>query len=457
MTKQNALPMGTAPITKLLFSFAMPSLAALLANALYNIVDRIFIGHAVGPLGLAAVSVVFPLVLVQSSLSTLLSVGTSSLVARRLGEERPHEAALVMGNGLVLTVLTAMTICAALWFFLEPLAQLAGATGRLMGLTGSYLRIALWGLGIQFISVVLSSLTRSLGQPRQAMWAILVGAVVNVALDWLFVMHFQWGIEGAAWATVISQVLSFSLLVWRFLPSRCPLVIERLHLKISPRLVASIMMLGLSPFLMEISFSLSVALFNVILRDQGGEIALSAMGIFFSLDSLFYLPVFGLAQATMPLVAFNYGAGLHHRVRRLVRIATTAAVLYFCGSVAITWLWAERLAMLFNSTDSLLISLAARSMRIGYACLPLGGISIIASSVLQGLGRAKKGLLFSLGKQLSLLLPLMILPRYWGSDGVWASFPVVDGLGGLAGGLLIYLEMKRLAPNDSHSLKGASQ
>lgn len=435
--------MGTTPELRLIFQFSAPAMMGFLSNALYNIVDRMFIGHWVGSPGLAALTVAFPIALFQGALATLVCAGGTSLLSRKLGAGDLEEAKQTMGNMMTLTATMTFLLCLGTEFFLDPVVKLCGATPDILGLSKTYLRIVLWGMALQFGTIVQNETIRALGRPRRAMESVVIGTMSNVALDWLFIAAFNWGVAGAAVATVIGQGLSLAWVSIDLWGKRAPLNLEPPCWKLRWSTVRQIAAVGFSPFIGTLFFSILMVLFNLILSEYGGSLALSAQGIFFSLDSLLFLPVMGLGDGVLPLVGFNYGAGNLRRVKRLVSIALWSSGIFLAATTIITEIWAESMVALFSSGNPALTVAAARAMRLGYSAMPLAAISITASYVLQGLGRAKESLILTLGRQLIILPPVLILPRFLGTDGLWVSFPITDILGGVIAAWLLHGESKR--------------
>ena len=441
--QDQALLMGTAPIPRLILRFALPSMVGLLANALYNIVDRIFIGHYVGADGLASISIVFPLVLLIVAFASLIGVGSASQISRRLGAQDYAKAQQAFGNGLFASAAFLCLTMPLLMLLMPQIIMLCGATEHIAPITGVYLAICAPAIPLQFLAMVLMNAMRAEGQPQQAMWGMIVGALANVVLDWYFIARLHMGVAGAAWGTVIAQIAAFLWIAFFYVRRRGVLRISLRSMHPSWPVLREMTAVGISPFLVNIFFSLAMVIFNVLLGKYGGEIAISAMGIFFGLDSFFFMPVTGIGEGASPLIGYNYGAGNFDRLRQTVRIAMTLAVAYFVFSAFVAVTWPEALVALFSKGNDELVRVTARSMRIGYACLPFSGVCLISVAVLESLGRAKTAFLFNLIRQLTLIPILLLLPRLWGVDGVWATFPVIDFLGGVAGALLVKAESRR--------------
>jgi putative MATE family efflux protein len=311
-----SIRMGEEPIPRLLLHFSLPAVAGLLANALYNLVDRIFVGQTVGALGIAGIAVAFPYVIAGIAFSLLIGVGSSALNSISLGEGKPERASRVLGNGMFLVLILGLPLVVAGRFLAEPVLTLSGATENIIGPGLEYLRIVSLGVPATLATIVLSHCIRAQGYPAYAMMVAFLGAGANIALDALFIFGFSMGIQGAAWATVISQYLATVASVWFFLSGRGSVRVHPAHFVPERVTLVRIFQIGMAPFLMELSFTLLVGWINRLLREYGGDLYISAMGIFFSLDSLLFLPSIGIGQGLQPLVGYNYGAGNHRRVNR---------------------------------------------------------------------------------------------------------------------------------------------
>lgn len=437
--------MGNRPIPELLLHFAAPAITGLVVNALYNIVDRIFVGHAVGPSGIAAITVSFPFMMAVIAYSILVGVGSSSLISIFLGEKNVKKAESTLGNG-VLLILTGGIFCAAAGaFFLDGVLNLSGSSAIILPYARKYLGIILFGIPFSCMSMGFNYFIRAEGRPDYAMFTLIIGAVLNIILDWFFIMVFSMGISGAALATVIAQ-LAASLWASSFY------FLQRGNVRIHVRnlipqwdIFKRILVIGASPFFMEITFTFILIILNRVIYKYGGDMAISAVGIFFSLDSLLFLPVLGIGEGLQPLVGYNYGARIYSRVIHAIKLSLIAAVGFFFVSFFIIMLFPHPLVHLFNTTSEDLIRLTIRGMRLGYMGLPMAGITIITSFTLQALGKARESLILNIFRQVIFFIPcLIILPRYVGLDGVWLALPVSDVLGGMLAGIIIRKEIGKM-------------
>ncbi len=439
--------MGQGSIPLLLLHFSLPAIAGLLANALYNIVDRIFVGHYVGPEGIGALSVAFPFMVAISAVTALVGTGGASLLSRLLGENRRRRAERGLANALLLLLGGSGLLCLGGMLFPEEILRLSGSTGNLLPLAKEYFTLILWGVPFWITSMGMNHLIRSEGAPRYAMVTLFLGAGGNILLDWIFIVHMNLGIRGAALGTVLAQGMAF---IWVFLFYLGPWKISvfRLYFRnFLPRwlFLRQILSVGLAPFLLELTFTLLMGIFNTLLGRYGGDLAIASMGIFFSMDALLYLPPIGIGEGLLPIMGYNFGARNFSRVRRAVGLALGGCVgLFTCNFLGVMF-FAPQMAELFNSSSPELIALTARSLRIGYAAVPGAAVGIITTFALQALGKAKLSILISLSRQFFFLIPAaIILPRFFGVDGVWMSFPLADLVQIFFSGGFLLREMRRL-------------
>jgi putative MATE family efflux protein len=440
-----SIRMGEEPIPRLLLHFSLPAVAGLLANALYNLVDRIFVGQTVGALGIAGIAVAFPYVIAGIAFSLLIGVGSSALISISLGEGDPERASRVLGNGMFLVLILGLPLVVAGRSLAGPVLTLSGATESIIGPGLEYLRIVSLGVPATLATIVLSHCIRAQGYPAYAMMVAFLGAGANIVLDALFIFGFSMGIQGAAWATVISQYFAAVASVWFFLSGRGSVRVSLAHLVPERATLVRIFQIGMAPFLMELSFTLLVGWINRLLRVYGGDLYISAMGIFFSLDSLLFLPSIGIGQGLQPLVGYNYGAGNYLRVIETVRLAIVGTTAFFCASFVVLMLFTAPLVKLFNANDPELLAIATRGLRLCYLGMPLAGIGVMSSFAFQGLGKARQSLFLGIARQVICFVPpLLVLPGLFGTDGIWLSVPAADVGSAIIGGLFLYVQFRSM-------------
>lgn len=438
--------MGTMPIPRLLVRFAAPALAGMLANSLYNIVDRVFVGQILGRDGLAAIALAFPTGLMLIALSMLISIGASSRVSIMLGEKRPDVAERTLGTSFLMAVVCGVAFMAIGIAFRSSLLTTSGASDRMYDLAESYYRYALCGSPFLCATIALSGQARACGHPAFAMGSQVIGALTNIALDALFVLCLDMGVSGAAIATSISQAISF---VWSlsFFLRRSAVIRLRVSSIVRPDAssVARILAVGLPSCLNQINFSLINVVITNTVSFYGGDLAVSATGVFTSLDSLLFLPAMSVGEACQPIFGFNYGARKHDRIVDTLKFGVAATTFFYLLSFCTIMFAAEHLVGIFVSGDVELIELASKAMRVANIFLPLFGITIVNNSFMQGLGRGREALIASIVRfGIFLWIPLLTLPRFVGIFGAWGAFAFSDLAGAVIALILIRMMLKML-------------
>jgi len=331
-------------------------------------------------------------------------------------------------------------------FFGESLLRLFGASENVLGEALAYLRIIALGMPFLLVNFVLNGLMRAEGAPRWAMGTMLIGTLTNIFLDWLFIARMGWGVSGAAWGTTIAQAVAITWVLF-FYALRSGLKIRTVLMPLRKGIVLPIMAVGISPGLLELSFVTLLVLLNHIMGSLGGDIAISAVGIFFSLDTLFFLPALGIGDGAQPLIGFNYGAGRMDRVKSIVIMAIAAAAGVFSLFWVIVQIFPVFLVGLFSRGDADLTAMTVRGLRLGYMLLPLMSLYIVTSYTFQAIGKARATFVLQVVRQVVLFFPmLIILPRLIGIDGAWLSFPFMDASGFLLALWMLRAEMKRWGP-----------
>jgi putative MATE family efflux protein len=426
--------MGSERIARLLVRFAGPALVGMLASALYNIVDRIFVGHAVGARGIAAIAVSFPCMLFFISVGFLVAAGAASRVSILMGEKRVRKAEQTLGNALSLALALGLLLCLMGGLLFERILRLSGASDTVYPMASGYLSIILYGVVPSIASFTLSSLIRACGSPAYAMGSQIVGAAANIILDAWFILHLEMGVEGAALATVISQWLSAIWAISYFKLRRAALRLRpKFMLFMDWRTLSRIFVVGIPSCLVNMNFVLVHGVITYTSNRYGGDLAVSATGIFVSLDSLLFMPAVAIADACQPIVGYNYGARKIERVVSAAKAGIMITSAFYILSFTVIMSNAEFLVRMFNSTDGELIRTTARAMRLGNIAIPLMGVSIVTSSFLQGLGNGRESMILATIKfGIFLWIPLLILPRFFGVYGAWGSFPISDSCGAVA-------------------------
>lgn len=422
--------MGTRSIGRLLVSFSLPGMVAMVVNATYNVVDTAFVGR-LGHEAIAALTVVWPLQLVMIALSVGVGVGANSLIARRLGADRHVEANHAGAQALVLAVFSGGLVMAAVLSLTDPILVLLGARGAVLPLAREYIRTIVWFAPLVFLPMAANNIIRAEGNPVYSMVIMVVSALVNIALDPVLIFGLgpapALGVRGAAIATVAARVVAVAGYAVYFLSRHSGYRFRLRDFRPAPRVWASIYAVGAPSMVIQLSGSVTFALANNIAVGFG-SMALAAFGVMFRLFQFGFMPCVGISQGVLPLVGYNYGAGNLDRVRAFVRAGALAAVAITGGFSLLFVLFPGTFVGLFNPRPEF-IALAGPGLRITSLLFGPVGASVVFAAFFQGIGRALPAMFLSLARQVVSFLPgLLILPRLFGLTGLWSAIPVADGL-----------------------------
>jgi len=436
---------GTDNIKHLLFSFSIPAIVGMVVQALYNIVDRIYVGQGVGHIGLAAIAVTMPLLMTNMAFSVIVGVGSNALFSIKLGEGRRDLVEKIMGNAFLLLFLVPLLVILPCLIFPRQILSAIGTTPDLLPYSERYLRILMYGGVFAAMSPGINHFIRSDGHPRTSMFTQLLGAVLNTILDPIFIFVFHWGIEGAAWATVISQFVSFVWVMSYFNSSLTPLRFKVRAMRLELGLVIKILAIGFAPFSMQMAMNVMNLVLNKQLLRYGGDMAVAVMGIVYSVIIMIMMPLQGINQGAQPIIGFNYGARKIDRVRTAYWLAVRFATIF----VTAGWLLIELIpgvfVRLFNSSDPELILLGSRALRLCSAMMPIIGFQVITSNYFQAVGKPMQSTVLSLSRQFLILIPLLyILPPFWGVLGVYAALPMADVISFVISIIIMAFELKAL-------------
>ena len=443
-TKDNRL--GTENITRLMISLAIPSVLAQIVNVLYNIVDRIYIGRipGVGAVALTGVGVTFPIITIISAFSGFASGGGAPLAAIALGQGDRKRAERILGNCVSMLLFFTVILMAFFFVFQKPLLYVFGASDNTIGYSSTYISIYLLGTVFVELAVGLNTFISAQGQARTAMFSVLIGAVVNIVLDPIFIFVFHMGVAGAAVATIISQALSAAW-VLRFLCSeKSGIRLKKAGMKLDFSLIGQIMALGVSPFVMSATESAITIVMNHGLQVYGGDLYVGSMTILQSVLQLVFVPISGFTNGVQPIISYNFGAGKFDRVKmtikRMISITFLAAFVYVFFAMLRPGLFAR----LFT-TDEDLIALVKKVLPVYIAGMSVFGVQSGVQSSFLGLGQAKISLCIALLRKVILLIPLaLILPRFFGVMGVYYAEPVAVILSVLTASTLFLLNIRKI-------------
>lgn len=410
--------------------------------SVYNIVDRIFIGHSVGPLAISGLTLTFPFMILLMACGMLIGAGSAARISITLGEKDIVKAEKILGNAFTLTLIISGGVSLLTFIFMNDILRWFGGTEATIHYAREYMQIIVPASIISAINFGFNNIMRASGFPRKAMYTMLIGSVANILLDALFILVFKWGIQGAALATVISYIISSVWVMNHFRLPESPIHFRKHHFRLEKKMVWSILSIGFSPFSMQLATSIVVIIINSTLAFHGGDLAIGAYGIINSLIVLIVMIVLGLNQGTQPIVGYNYGAKEYDRVFKTLRFATILATLLTTMGFFLGMFFSEKSVKMFTS-DETLIQIASQALRIAIIMFPLVGFQIVLSNFFQSIGKAKIAIFLSLTRQFIFLIPsILILPKFWGLQGAWIAMPVSDGLSGLVAIITFYLFYK---------------
>ena len=463
-TQDAADRLGTEPVGRLLIRFSLPAITGMLVNALYNVVDRIFVGRGVNEAALGGLSLVAPLMSVAMAFAMLFGIGSANTISIRLGQGRREEAENTLNHCLVLLICSGIFLTSVGLLNIDKILSFMGAQEGSLSLTyaRSYFRIILYGAVFMQIGFGLSHCTRAQGFPNITMIAMLLGAIMNTILDPIFIFVFHWGVEGAAWATIISQLSSFTWILSFCLSKKAVIRLRPASFKPALKIVTGIMSLGSPQFIMHTVLSGVQLLVNTSLGwygagalnvPNGGDIALSGMNIVNSVAMLILMPIFGINQGSQPILGYNYGAKKYDRVLKAYIRAVTAATCVCTLGFIVSQSFPLRIIKLFVPDGSAtLLLFAPRAMRIALMFMPVVGFQVVSASMFSFTGRPKISILLNMLRQCIVLIPcLVIFGKIWGLWGVVAAGPVADCLAFVFTGTMIIFELRRLKQSINQS------
>lgn len=442
--------LGEEKIGRLLVRFAVPSVISMLVSALYNIVDQIFIGNGIGINGNAATNVAFPLSTLCTSLALLFGIGGAANFNLCMGAGEHKKAGKYVGNAIFLLLSSGVLLCVLVRIFLQPLMLLFGATEDTLAYSLEYTGITSFGFPFLILSTGGSALIRADGSPKFSMACMLSGAVINTIFDPLFIFGFQMGMAGAAWATVLGQIISGCMVLWYLLHFRS-VRLEKQYFLPKLRCCLRVAALGTSNCFNQIAMMVVQVVMNNTMTFYGAlsvygqEIPLACSGIINKVNMIFFSLVIGISQGLQPITSFNYGAKKYGRVWNSYRLAVTAGTAISLVSFLCFQLFPRQIISLFGSGSEEYFVFAERYFRIFLFCTFINGIQPITSNFFTSMGKAPRGVLMALTRQVIFLLPLLvILPMFWGIDGVMYAGPIADTAAALLAIVLVVIERKKL-------------
>lgn len=447
--------LGKEKIGKLVRKFSIPCIISLLVNSLYNIVDQIFIGWGVGYLGNGATNVVFPLTMICLAFSLMFGDGASAYLSLKLGEKKKEEAGKGVANGIAMSVIIALIMCVITLGFLPQLLNVFGCTDNLREYALKYGFIIAIGLPFMMIGTTLNSIIRADGNPKYAMTSMVLGAILNTILDPIFIFVFKMGVEGAAIATVISQIFTFIINIC-YIKKFKSVTLNKESFKIKASVARKVAMLGISSFITQMSIVVVMAFENNLLGKYGGqskfgsEIPITVLGIVMKISQILNSIIIGIAAGAQPIIGYNYGAGKYDRVKRTLKTVLGLSVIISTIAFILFQTIPDKLISIFGSGDANYMEFACIAFRTYLMLVICNGIQIPSGIFFQAIGKSVKSAVLSLSRQILFLIPAMVtFGKLWGIDGILYAGPFADGLAFLIASTLLILEVKHLRNNEN--------
>jgi len=440
----NLNTLATRPVGRLLWKYSLPAVVGMLVMALYNIVDRVFIGQVVGPEAIAGMALTFPLMNITTAIGVLVGVGSSTWISILMGRKDKPRAELMLGNAATLTIINGAAYIAFFIIFIDPILRLFGAGDVTLPYARSYMLWVLPGLLLTNIAFGLNNVLRSTGYPTRAMMTMIIGAATNVILDAVFVLWLGWGMVGAAVATDIAMAVSAWFVVSHFFRKGINLGFRRGTFRLNFSVISDIVSIGAAPCIVNVASCLINALINRALVAHGGDMAIGAAGIFVTVTSLLVTIVLGICMGLQPIIGYNFGAGHLSRLKRAYWLAVAIGTL-ICLSGSIFGLVFPRLVALAFTSDDFLITQTVICLRHCLWAFGFVGFQIVSTTLFQSIGAPAKAMFLSLIRQVIFLVPLILwLPARLGVEGVWLSFPISDLLATVVTAIMIIAQFRAI-------------
>lgn len=449
MKKNNPHILGEAPIGKLLVEYSIPAIIGMTLTSLYNIIDSIFIGHGVGALAISGLAITFPLMNLLVAFCTLVGVGGATLSSIRLGQKDKKGAEDILGNVAILCVINAIFYGGLAFIFLEPILFFFGASEATLPYARDFMQVILLGSPISYVMIGLNNIMRATGYPQKAMLSSMLTVGCNIILAPISIFVLNWGIRGAALATICSQFIGMLWVLYHFYSPKTYIRFQRHSMRLKQHIIANIFAIGMSPFVMNVCACCIVIFINNRLLNYGGDMAIGAFGILNRIQMLFVMIVMGITMGMQPITGYNYGAQHFDRVKRTLKLGITAGCIITTLGFIIGELFPGVFVGMFTDNHELTDE-ATLALRIGILSFPVVGAQIVITQFFQSIGKARISIFLSLSRQLLFLLPgLAFLPPFYGVEGVWFSMPLSDALAfAVAALMLAYHYKKKMSGTD---------
>lgn len=442
--KKETLALGTRPVGHLLMQYALPAMVAMTAASLYNIIDRVFIGQVVGPMAISGLAITFPFMNLGAAFGAAVGVGSSTSISVKLGQRDYQTAEQLLGNTVTLNLIIGIAFSVVSLLFLDPILRFFGASDHTLPYARAFMQIILLGNVVSHMYYGMNAVLRAVSKPREAMIATILSVGLNIIFDFVFIYWWRWGIRGAALGTVVAQSIALAWQMRFFANKRQLLHLKRGIYRLKGSLVKLILSIGVSPFLMNATACIIVIFMNNQLVRYGGDLSVGAYGVANALAMVFMMFVMGLNQGMQPIAGYNYGSQQFDRLRRVVDISIIAGVCIMTVGWLVAMFLPHAVARLFTS-DPQLTRLSVKAIRINMLMFPLVGAQMVITTFFQCIGKVKLSIFLSLSRQLIILLPLLLLlPLFFGIDGVWYSLPSSDFLAAVIAAVTMMLFTRKL-------------
>ncbi|MDD5622048.1 MAG: MATE family efflux transporter [Actinomycetota bacterium] len=429
-------------MNKLLFSFAIPGILGLLSGFLYIIVDTIFVGRGVGPLGIAALSIALPILLSIMAIGLMVGTGSASIISRALGKNDVKRAVNSMGNGVILNLLLNITFIALAYIFIDRVLLFFGASADVIPIAKEYLIIVFPGFILLSFLITTNDFVRAEGKPRAAMYFIAVGSILNIILDPIFIFGFKMGIRGAAVATLIGETLSTILIIWFYIWGKSIYKLKPSTFRIDFKKIKEILLIGCPTFIMMTVTSVVILIFNRSLRVYGNDIHIAILGIGYRMIGFIQVPIVVISQSFATISSFNYGAKKYQRVKKILWLTIIWTSIISLIAFIPMMFFPGYFLSIFSSNQSL-INMGIMPLRLLVAFFPFVGMHMVSASFFQSLGKPVQSLLITSTKQFLFLIPaIYLLPKIFGLNGIWLAMPVADFLSITIAGIFIFCELR---------------
>ena len=444
-------PLATESVGKLLLKYSVPAIIGMLVNALYNLVDRMFIGHIpdVGPMAITGVGISMPIMTIVLAFGMLIGIGSATNISIKLGQGKQKDAERIIGNATVLLIIVGILLTIFGSLFVNPLLRSFGATDQTIIYAKEFIEILLMGTVFNVFAFAFTHMARADGNPNLSAIVMVVGCVLNIILDAIFIFVMDLGIQGAAIATVISQAVTAIWLLFHFTKGSSNLKIRTNNMKLDPKVIRVIFAIGMAPFAMQLAASAVQMFANNTLMAYGGELAIGAMTIINSVALFFLMPTIGINQGAQPIIGYNHGAKLYERSKKAFYYSLIAVTILLSFAAVIVQTFPEMLIGLFNN-DPTLADIAVEGLKIYLFTLPIISISVVGPIYFQSIGKAKVTLFLNLLRQVILFIPLMfIIPHFMGLKGIWFVMPISDTIAALITLCFLRYELKKTSLKQS--------